>query len=769
MELLEREPCLEALAGALRLAGSGSGRIAAIYGEAGIGKTSLLEAFAAAHAGEARIFWSGCEALSTPRALGPLHDVARLTRGPLERGLAGETERSALFAIALDELARVAPTVLLVEDVHWADDATLDLLKFLGRRVAHLPLLVVLTWRDDEVGAGHPLRRTLGDIPAYTLERIRLERLSEAAVRRMSDAAARDGRDVFRVTGGNPFFVTEVLMREGGGVPESIRDAVLARTSRLGAAARDAMELVSVIPSRAERWLLAGDVTAGIDACIRAGVLVECDGWVMFRHELARMAVEETLDAARRRELHRRVLTRLEERGGEVERARLAHHAVHSGDDAAALRHLLAAGARAAALGAHREAAAHYEGALEHRSLLEPAAEADLLERLFRQLQTYGWSESAREMLSRALEIRRRLGDPAAVGRDLRWMSRITWLCGDMAGARAWVEEASAVLERLPESAGLAMVWSTRSQLAMLAEHDDESLAWGRRALELARRLGDTETIVHALTNIGTTMMLRDRERGLADLRAALSLAKENEFHEQASRVYACLVSAFGVQRSVAEAIEATDEGIAYTTALDLDSWTHYVRGWRAFALLHAGRFDEAEAHAHAVLSAPGDHASVGRISALTALGRLLVRRRDASAAAVVEEAIGISISLDTVQRLALDVSSLAEAAWLAGDMEPVLPMLRATWRKALERRQGESVSELSFWLWRAGELREPPDFAVLPWVHQIRGDWRRAAEEWGALGCPYERAMALADGDARAVTEGAALLERIGATAAAA
>src|SRR5688572_11073871 len=203
MELLERDPFLHALAEQLNLAAAGRGRVAVVGGEAGVGKTSLLEAFAAAHDHAARILWSGCEALSTPRALGPLHDVARLVRGEHARSLREGEERSTLFAAALDELTREAPAVLIVEDAHWADDATLDFLKFLGRRVARLPLLVVISYRDDETGPGHPLRLMLGDIPAGTLERIRLERLSRDAVEQLSGAAGREGAEVYEVTGGN--------------------------------------------------------------------------------------------------------------------------------------------------------------------------------------------------------------------------------------------------------------------------------------------------------------------------------------------------------------------------------------------------------------------------------------------------------------------------------------------------------------------------------------------------------------------------------------
>ncbi|HVS32207.1 MAG TPA: AAA family ATPase, partial [Thermoanaerobaculia bacterium] len=750
----------------LSLAAAGRGGVVAVGGEAGIGKTSLLEAFAAAHEETARILWSGCEPLSTPRALGPLHDVARLVRGELERALREREGKSTLFAVALDELTREAPAVLIVEDAHWADDATLDFLKFLGRRVARLPVLVVISYRDDETAAAHPLRLMLGDIPAGTLERMRLRRLSREAVERLSAQAGRDGREVYEVTGGNSFFVVEILTHDGPGVPESIRDAVQSRAARLTPMAREMLELGSVVPSRAERWLLGdgADADAAIEECIGFGALIATGDAVMFRHELARRAIEEALPRNRAAALHRQVLLALESRPEEVEPARLAHHAILSGDEESALRHLMSAGERASALGAHREAAAHYQEVLGRRHLLEPEVLADLLERLFYELQLFGWSEQARDTLADALEIRRRCADRMAEGRDLRWMARITWLLGGMAPARAWLDQAIDVLEKLPESSDLAMAWSSRSQLAMLSDEDDEALRWGARAIELAERLGDTEVLVHALTNVASSRIFADLDEGLSKFDLALRICLENDFHEHTSRVYAGLVSSLAVCRLVDRAIATATEGMAYTAEHDLDCWTHYLQGWRAFALLDAGRFVESEEDARTVLESSEPRAAVDRIPALTTYGRLLVRRLDPRGAEVLDEALRISLSMDSVQRVALNVASLAEAAWLSGDMRPVLGVLRDAYAKALDRRQPQSIAELGFWMWRGGELSELPDLAALPFATHARGDLRRAAEEWGALGCPYQQAMALLDGDADTAAEGLAMLERIGA-----
>jgi DNA-binding CsgD family transcriptional regulator/tetratricopeptide (TPR) repeat protein len=765
MDLLERDSFLETLAERLSLASSGHGGVIVIGGEAGVGKTSLLEAFAAVHDETARVLWSGCEPLSTPRALGPLHDVARLVRGELTRSLHDGAQRSTLFAAAFDELTRQAPTVLIVEDAHWADDATLDFLKFLGRRVARVPLLIVISYRDDETAARHPLRLMLGDIAAVTVERIHLERLSRDAVEQLSRSAGRDGREVYDVTGGNPFFVAEILTHGGSRIPESVLDAVQSRAARLTPKGREILELVSVVPSRAEWWLMRDDAgaSAAVEECIRLGLLISTPDAAMFRHELARRAIEDALPRDHAASLHRRVLRALESRA-DVEPARLAHHAILSGDDDAALAHLMPAAARAAALGAHREAAAHYKAVLDRRELLAPEALAEVLERLFYELQLFGWSEQARDTLAEALAIRRRCENGMAEGRDLRWMSRITWVLGGMAPAREWLDKAIDVLEKLPESSDLAMAWSSRSQLAMLSENMDEALRWGNRAIGLAERLGDVEVVAHALTNIASARIVTDLEEGLSNFAAALRICADNDFHEHTTRAQGGLVTAFTVLRLVDRAIAAAAEAMKYTDEHDLDCWTDYIRGWRSLALLDGGRFAEAEADVKAVLESAEPRAPLDRIPALTTYGRLLVRRLDPRAAEVLDEALAISFAMDSVQRIAPNVASVAEAAWLRGGMSEVAGLLRDAYAMAVDRRQPQNIAELGFWMWRAGEIRELPELAALPFVAHVRGEWRRAADEWDALGCPYEKAMALLDGDGDAVAEGLAILERLGA-----
>src|SRR5215207_3368811 len=278
MELLERQAFLESLEGFLASARGGRGCLVLVGGEAGIGKTSLVRAFCDRHGGDTRALWGACDALRTPRPLGPLLDIAREAGGELAAVVAAEPTRHRLFSAFLDLLDSAGPPVVaVVEDAHWADEATLDLLVFAGRRVAGTPAMVVVTYRDDEAGPGHPLRTAVGDLAtAGWVHRLELPALTREAVATLAGPEGIDPDRLHQATGGNPFFVTEVLGAASGEVPPTVRDAVLARAARLSPEARGALDASAVVPDRVELELLeaaAGAGPAAVDECVAAGML----------------------------------------------------------------------------------------------------------------------------------------------------------------------------------------------------------------------------------------------------------------------------------------------------------------------------------------------------------------------------------------------------------------------------------------------------------------------------------------------------------------
>jgi hypothetical protein len=373
VELLERGPALAALHSALDAALGGAGRVAAVSGEAGHRED---EPRRGVPRGPRRVGRACSPAPAT--TCSPPAPSARCTTSRT-----GSADAPALLDAAVKgrygavaEALRTEPTVLVVEDVHWADEATLDWLAHLGRRLAELPVLLVLTFRDDDPESTTSIARVLATLPRRRVVRLPLAVLSPDAV---AVLAGPRSAEVYALTGGSPLLVTELLAGGGAEVPPSIRESVLGRLAAAPPVARPAIEVVALVPGICEWWLVEGAAAGGLDAvaaAMRTGLLVAEEAGVRFRHELTRRVVEEALFVPRRHALHRRLLAVLEARA-DADPARLAHHARSAAEPRAILRHAVAAGKRAAAARAHREAAAQLGAALEHAGLLRsPSARA---------------------------------------------------------------------------------------------------------------------------------------------------------------------------------------------------------------------------------------------------------------------------------------------------------------------------------------------------------------------------------------------------------
>ncbi|HEY4036211.1 MAG TPA: AAA family ATPase, partial [Ktedonobacteraceae bacterium] len=768
MELLEREHCFEQLLMLARMASTGHGQTVLISGEAGIGKTALVEEFIRRHCPAIRLLWGACEALFTPRPLGPLYDIATQTQGALSTlmGMGRDTGRPTLFSAFLDELQKSAdPTIVVFEDVHWADEATLDLIKFLGRRISHLPVLFLVTYRDNELSLAHPLWSVVGDLRGKAVTRLRLNPLSEQAVTCLANQAHRSAEQLYTITCGNPFFVTEVLACDTAGVPLIVRDAVLTRIACLSPAARPLLELASVVPARIEYWLLEailGSTTSALEECLTSGMLSLDQTTVTFRHELARQAVESTLSPLRHQTLHTQVLQALLDHGEDLSQAaRLVHHAAGAHHEALVARYAPLAAKQAAAQGAHREAAAQYATALRFADQFSLERQAELLEGRAYECYLTSQIEEAIQARQTALRIWQQLDRLDQVGHTLRWLSRLSWFLAKSSEAKQYAEEAVHLLEALPPAAELAMAYSNRAQLAMLIDNTAEAVWWGERAIGLAESLGDAETLVHALNNVGTAQLAARDERGRAHLERSLQLALERGWEEHAARAYTNLACCAVSTRNYPLAEHLLQEGLAYCAERDLDSWGTYMGAWKARTRFEQGAWDEAAEEATHVLN-QYQLSPVAKIPALVILGWVRVRRGDPDFTTLLDEACTLALTTGEPQRIVPVAAAYAEAAWLHGNQEQCLAETRRGYDLALEHTDPWKLGELSVWMWRAGGLTSVPAPIAEPFARQIAGDWRGAAALWAQIGCPYEQALALADGDEEALRNALALFERL-------
>jgi DNA-binding CsgD family transcriptional regulator/tetratricopeptide (TPR) repeat protein len=767
--LLERSAELSALADDLAdVAASGSGRLVLIAGEAGIGKTALVRTFCAA-AGSARVLSGACDALHTPRPLGPVDDIAEQTGGEL----AELVERCAgigdLLAAFVRELRRRSPSVVVFEDLHWADQATLDLVRVLGRRIDTIPALIVATFRDDELDRAHPLRLVLGELPRMRRRRLSLEPLSVGAVADLAGPLAIAPVELHARTAGNPFYVTEALASGGASIPDGVRDAVLARAARLDPGARMLLDAVAIAPQRAELGLLealAPQQIGHLETCLASGMLRAERGGVAFRHEIARETIEDALPPDRAVTLHRhavRFLTELPD--GRQDLARITHHAEATADRDAVLRYAPAAARRAAALGAHRQAADQLECALHYAGSLDGAERAELLERRSYECYLISAIDDAIDARRQALAEHSLRGDVRREGDSRRWLSRLLWFKGDNAGADAEGRRAVELLEPLPPGPELAMAYSNIAQLRMLTNDLDETRHWGARAGQLAGRLGETEILVHALNNVGTAEMAAGLPEGSEKLHRSLAIALEHRLEEHVARAYTNLGTCAITRRDYAAGDAHLESAIAYCRERDLDAWLLYMLGWRSSSLLAQGRWDEAARCATEVLRRDSLSAPM-RVAPLSVLGRLRARRGDPDPWGPLDEAMELARTTGEVQRLAPVACARAEARWLCGEQERVGAETGDALALALKHDQAWEVGELLAWRRRAGIADRPPSTTPPePFRLELEGELAAASEMWTRLGCPYDAAIVLAFGEDEAeLRRGLAELQRLGA-----
>ena len=774
MDLLERDSALASLRTRWREAGAGTGHTVWLAGDAGIGKTSLLKALAA-DCGPARIWWGACDALQTPHPLAPLHDIARDSRPAWRSLLADGAARAALFEAVLEDLRRASlPTLLVLEDLHWADDATLDLLLFLGRRIGPARCLILGSFRDDELALNHPLRRVLAGLPADCYSRVGLCALSPQAVAELARRALRSPQGLHAATQGNPFFVTE-LLRQGGGntaetslpvsVPENVQALVLSRLARLSLAAQAVVRLAAIVPARVE-WelvnaLLRPDVQA-LEECLNSGLLGSADGMLAFRHELARVAVEQALPAPLSESLHAQMLRALQARS-DASLARLVHHAVLARSSADVQQLAPLAGEQARMRGAHREAAAQYRNALrfargdaQRREWLAAYAEEC---QLTDQLDE---ARAAREQLGLLLQA---VGDVQGESANLSQLALVHVLALRNADADAASRAAVALAESQPGSLNLAGCYRVEAQLRMLNRDCGAAVAWADKAIALARAHDGFEVQAAATGTLGTALMFIDFDAGCARLQEALQLALREGLHLIAANSYSNLGSASGEVMRLPEARAHLLAAIDFSREHEIDFYHHYALAWLALCELHLGHGDAAGEHAHEALR-QASRRSTSRVMALVALGRLRARRGDPGAAELLDEALQLAEASGTLQRLAPVRIARAEAAWLAGDMARAAQEARAALPLALQHKHPWFAGELLSWLHAAGEPVEIGPFCAEPYALLLAGRWREAAACWAALACPYEQARALAAGDADAQREALQRFELLGARA---
>ncbi len=772
------------------LADGSAGACVLLSGEAGIGKTSLLRAVEKRTAAQADWFWGRCEPLLAPPPLTPLLEL--LPRLPPDVAAAARAaQMPALLSGMLAWLSETRrPRVLVFDDLQWADGATLDLLRFLARRIESARALLVLAYRDD--GLAPPLRQVLSGAMHRSTLRIELPPLSPAAVARLARAAGHDAQQIFAASAGNPFFVGELLAdaTSSAGVPASVRDAVLARCAHLPAPARELLDLVSVMPSVPEMsqlrelrpWLAASetdDRAGALAACCAAGLLNIETSTLRFRHEIARQVIESALAPEHARALHAEVFESLRAQGASA--AHRLHHAQRAGLANWVLELAPLAAHEAAESSAHHQAAALYALALEHVGPLRTAQRAQLLEARANECLLINQLGAAIEARQQALRLRGELGDALGQGINLRTLARLHWLQSGPDQARPLALQALPLLQAAGDERELAMAYATLAQLELLGASSRPALRWGRRALRLAERVGEPEALAYALNSVACARLRSSPDaRAWAQMQRSLTLSLEHGLEEHAARAYANLPSLGLVQRRLADTLRWCDEGIDYCAARDLDIVVARLHLRRAVALLELAEWDAAT-QVMAVVRPLATQTVLEREQALHVRMLLALRRGemtidgDQAPADTTDVAAYWRALVAGERQLSLDpwycpqAPARAEACWLAGDSVGLARIAAQSLPAAIEAEEPWRTGQLACWLARAGALPDGFDKPVaLPCAAELSGDFDAAAAAWAALGCRHEQALALAAGNTQQMQRALTLLDALGARPAA-
>jgi DNA-binding CsgD family transcriptional regulator len=763
--LLEREAELTLLRDALTRVAAGGGHTVVVSGEAGIGKTALVRSFLKEASAAARVFRCACEDLSIAEPLAPLRDLARESGWDLPEGRAGQGDRLSVFSGALEILARQdQATVVVVEDLHWADDVTIDFLKFLARRIENRAVLLLMTARDDHREGRPQVRRIVGGLASDAVTRIELVPLSKAAVQRLSTNVRRNGDEVFKLSGGNAFYVTELLRGSNEALPLSVQDSVLVRADTLSKRAREVLDAVAIFPRQAEDWLVEaifeGHATV-VEEAITMGLLEKHGILLTFRHELVRRTIEGELSGYRRIALNQAALEHLIAQRPE-QLVRQLHHAVAAGDETAIRRLAPGAAREALRLGALRQAA----------GFLKLALALDTGEDRTSLLQAYAWTQYQVGQLDEAIRAEQEAlavfvaqGDITNEGNSYRRLSRFHWVSADRSKARDFAQLAMRTLanQRGPE---LAMAQSTVSQLAMLDYDYEEATGPASSAIELAEEFDRPDILAHALNNLGMSCVWTNPDHGRSLLERSLQTAKEINSYDDVARAFINSAWYELYRLNFLRSIEISEQGCQFCLETDQDGNGAYQNGTIAWSLVQLGRYDAALERAQQTFSpdSVADTTIPHAFPSAIAMLWVSMRRGDDIGPEAMNFLRSFIAGMDELQRLEVYSEIIAERAWLElEDRQQAIELLESVLARAKDTSRAPYVM---LWLHKLDPARAPAvsEYLLKPVALQIQGHWREAASAWAEKGAVFFEALALSEGDEEARLRAIDLLRQIGA-----
>src|SRR6187200_3221285 len=511
MELIERDGFLRSLETTFESVTEGEGHCILLSGEAGIGKTSLIKSFYKEKKDNCKIYQGTCDALFTPRPLAPIYDIIWQIQDDTKESEVHNVDRSLLFNQLFNGLEQQKkPVIIIIEDIHWADEATLDFIKFFARRIGRIHCLFILSYRDNEILDNHPLRNVLGQLSPDSLTRLQLQPLSRHAVEKMAEERGYKGEDVFSISGGNPFYVTEILASYSPGVPDNTKDSILSVYHKQEKGTKNAWEICSVIPEGLEinRFgKIKSSWDEGMDHCFALQIIIIKKNRVIFKHELYRRTIEGSLSPFKRIELNKKMLDLFLdsfEQEGEIER--IVHYAKNANENKLVVKYAPIAARQAACVGAHIEASKLFLTAVEYSDGNDEDQMVEFYESYAYECYLTNQTKDAIIYQGKALKIWQKKNEVERAGHSLSFLSRLWWFDGNRQEAENYAKQAIEILEPQPPSKAKAMAYSNMSQLKMLSDESAECIQWGNKAIDMAKEIKDDEILSHAMNNVGTVL-----------------------------------------------------------------------------------------------------------------------------------------------------------------------------------------------------------------------------------------------------------------------
>ncbi|MEX2424297.1 MAG: AAA family ATPase [Acidimicrobiia bacterium] len=729
--LIERDEHLQALGDAISES-SDAGCVVLVSGEAGFGKTSLLDTALEILDHRFRVLITACEPIGIPVAFAPLYDLLDELPDDVRRDLRSGAGRPAVNAGMLD-LVKNDRLVIVFEDMHWGDEATMGLIRYLGRRISATNSVLIVTYRSEEVDLTHPLRLVIADL-GRSAKRIELPPLTPAGVTQLAEGIDIDPVQVHAATLGNPFFVEELLRHPDSDLPPTIGNAVLAGAAQLPEPGMEMLQLVALSPDGVTLdFLISQAPGAGecLDLAIQRRLLVAERGHVRCRHDIIRESLIHALTPVRSRRLHRTLLAHLEsEAGVAADIAKLAFHSIGAGEDEKAARYSLQAARQSARVGAHRQAAFHYSHALEFRGSISPDTLHEALLEAATEHCLINDFQAASDLARLRLEW---TANSVEAARARAWLAYFQSRENDLIACRREACLAIEVLRHEPASEELALALSVTAWVDLVEADWTAAMANGDEAATLAHAVAATGVEVHAATTAGTARTMVGDPTGLAQLEHAVALGIAEQVGEFAARALNN-VGLISLRRGrLDEARDCFDRLIEYALTNELDAW--YIAGiaTRAWINVAAGRWNDADRDLEAAL---GQRTCVQtEVESLVAAAMLRVRRGDPGSADLINDALE-RIEGSTDQELLIIGCALAmEGAWVG-----IVPVAEAADRYSalmgsatlLQDHSGRAM--LAFWARRL-DLEPPEGRIVGPAGFEWSGDVAGAVSSWEASG----------------------------------